>query len=152
MIFSNFGGLNCADSGKIQNIAKAASKILRPGGKFIAVVMGRKCLLENTYFLFRNKKLVNRRKSQSAVIATVSDVSFPVWYYSPNEFIKLAQPWLSKPAIKPIGLFTPPSFLDKHFSKLKVLVSGAGLLENLSPALSGLSDYADHYLIEFTKP
>jgi len=151
LVFSNFGGLNCADSEKIKSLAKQVHELLRPGGKFIAVVMGRKCLLENVYFRFKNKELHNRRKSESAITASISNMEFPVWYYSPDEFAGLMKPFLNDPICKPVGLFTPPSFTETHFSKSKTLISGTALLEKIAPALPGLADYADHYLIELTR-
>ena len=118
VIFSNFGGLNCVDAGQIQALAMDANKLLRPGGKFIAVIMGRNCLLENVYFKLKNKKLQNRRKSKLPVTAVISDVSFPIWYYAPDEFAGLMKPWFTDPVLKPIGLFIPPSFMNNYFSKL----------------------------------
>ena len=113
--------------------------------------MGRKCLLENFYFRFRNKSLYKRRKSTEPVPATIENITFPVWYYSPAEFSQLLKPWLKDPVFKPIGLFVPPSYINNYFSKSKVISKIISLLEKSAFTFPGLSDYSDHFLIETTK-
>lgn len=151
LIFSNFGGLNCANKEQLKNLAKEATRLLRPGGKFIAVIMGKKCLSESVYFSLKNKKVSNRRNTSNAVSATISGQTFPVWYYSPDEIIMLMKPWLNDATHKPVGLVIPPSFLNKYFERSNLITRLAGKLEQFTPNLPVFSDYADHYLIELTK-
>ncbi len=151
LIFSNFGGLNCAGKDQIKKIAVEANRLLRPGGKFIAVLMGKKCLTESLYFSLKNKRLSNRRNSSNPVTATIAEESFPVWYYSPEEFVHLTKPWLTDAIYKPVGLVIPPAFMNKHLQNSTLLSGFASSLEKIIPSLPAFSDYADHYLIELTK-
>ena len=86
LVFSNFGGMNCAGPEQLHEVAGRLHKILRPGGKVIAVIMGKKCLSEKLYFTLKNSSQKNRRNSSQPVTAKFQSGSFPVWYYSPGEF------------------------------------------------------------------
>src|SRR4030095_9192614 len=151
VVFSNFGGLNCAGPQQLKQLAVRLNKILRPGGKFIAIVMGRKCFIENAYFKVKNSSQLNRRKSLKPVSATIGSHTFPVWYYSPKEFANYFQPLFIEPIWNPVGLFVPPSWMDQHFSKWSIIRKSAMTLEMTAPWMPALSDYADHYFIELTK-
>ncbi|MBK7389464.1 MAG: radical SAM protein [Bacteroidetes bacterium] len=152
VIFSNFGGLNCAQPNDLKKMAAEFHRLLRPGGKLIAVIMGRKCIIERLYFLFKNDTAKrNRRKSFHPVKANVAGEMIDIWYYSPKEFAYYMAPFFELSAYKPIGLFLPPSYLDKNLKKIPGVLPILNQLEKLSTIHSGWSDYADHYLIDLTK-
>jgi len=151
-IFSNFGGLNCASPYELQKLAITLSKLLRAGGKFIAVIMGRNCLLEKIYFTAKGDALnKKRRKSRQPVKANVAGDEIDIHYYSPDEFATMMHPQLHDPVVRPVGLFIPPSYLEKTFSKIPGLPSSARFMERFAGIHPAWSDYADHYLIELTK-
>ncbi|MBK8414532.1 MAG: class I SAM-dependent methyltransferase [Bacteroidetes bacterium] len=152
VIFSNFGGLNCAPPNDLKMMAAEFHRLLRPGGKLIAVIMGRKCIIERLYFLFKNDTAKrNRRKSFHPVKANVAGEMIDIWYYSPKEFAYYMAPFFELSAYKPIGLFLPPSYLDKNLKKIPGVLPVLNQLEKLSTIHPGWSDYADHYLIDLTK-
>lgn len=151
-IFSNFGGLNCARPDELKKMAGEFHRILRPGGKLIAVIMGRKCIIETGYFVFKNdSRQRKRRKSFHPVKANVANATIDIWYYSPKEFAQFMMPFFEFPVHRPVGLFLPPSYLDKSFNKIPGLLPLLNQLEKLSNIHPGWSDYADHYLIDLTK-
>ena len=151
LIFSDFGGLNCVNSTTIAQLSLDISKMLKPGGFFIAVIMGRKCLWEQLYFLLKGKpKKAFRRFSHDAVNAEIGSSIQPTWYFSPGAFKRLFQKNLSFQGYKPVGFFIPPSYMEPFFrrkSKLLVLLDKAERVINYS----FLADFADHYLIIFKK-
>jgi ubiquinone/menaquinone biosynthesis C-methylase UbiE len=151
LVFSNFGGLNCAGPDELHQVAIKLNKILRPGGKFIAVVMGKKCLSEKIYFTLKNSAQKHRRTNNSPVAASFQSGSFPVWYYSPKEFSELFKPWFNSPVCKPVGFFIPPSWLNGYFSRSGPVRAAAVQLEKMITHVPALSDYADHYYIELTR-
>ncbi|MEM6725049.1 MAG: class I SAM-dependent methyltransferase, partial [Bacteroidota bacterium] len=55
LIFSNFGGLNCLSPGELSAFAHKLPALLKPNGRFIAVVMPDFCAWETTYFLAKGK-------------------------------------------------------------------------------------------------
>ncbi|MFI5135093.1 MAG: class I SAM-dependent methyltransferase [Chitinophagales bacterium] len=150
-IFSDFGGLNCVSGDELEKLSADFSSLLVPGGKFIAVIMGRKCWWERSYFLMKGKSRdALRRNSKELVEAKIGESTVPTWYYSPKEFQNLFLNEFQKIRVRPVGLFIPPSYLNPFFEKKKWLLSILNLLEKMF-SLSFLSDFADHFLIELIK-
>jgi SAM-dependent methyltransferase len=151
-IFSNFGGLNCANKSDLSALSKSFSTMLCLNGKLLFVIMGRKCWIERTYFLLKGKIAeAKRRKSPNGVRTKIGDSIFFTYYYSPNEIKKIFADDFIVSFRKPIGITIPPSYLEKYFSNKKLLLSVLNKCESLFGCFPFLSNYADHYLIELTK-
>jgi ubiquinone/menaquinone biosynthesis C-methylase UbiE len=151
LIFSDFGGLNCVSSEELQKLSEDFSSLLNSNGKFIAVIMGRKCLWERFYFLISGKfREAFRRNSKELVEARVGDSMVPTWYYSPKEFRGLFSNEFKKIKVEPIGLFIPPSYLNPFFEKKKWLLNSLKQWEKWF-SFSFMSNYADHFFIELIK-
>lgn len=151
VVFSNFGGWNCLDALQILSLSASCSKILAPGGKIIAVVMGRKCIWEKWYFRNKgDKQKSKRRKSKDAVVAALGNGNFvETWYYSPDELITLF-PDFKFIMKQPVGMFIPPSYLNPFFKNKKWLLAILVALERLF-GFALFSNYADHYIIALEK-
>jgi len=151
LIFSDFGGLNCVSGDELEKLSEDFAALLSGGGKFIAVIMGRKCWWERFYFSMKGKlPQAFRRNSKEMIEAKIGDATVPTWYYSPKEFQNLFLNEFEKIGVKPIGLFIPPSYLNPFFEKKKWLLSFLNLLEKMF-SFSFLSNSADHFLIELIK-
>ncbi len=151
-VFSNFGGLNCLSPGQVQNFSKTLNSRLESNGRFTAVIMGRKCWWERFYFgLKKDKTSKNRRLSKSAVLANVEGVDVPTWYYSPKEFVQLMEPEFKLINKRSIGLFVPPSYLDKAFENKRILLKVLYFFEKLSCGAPFLANRADHFYLTFEK-
>ena len=152
MIFSNFGGLNCLSDDQVQNLSSELKSMSNPGGNLILVIMGRKCLWEKIYFILKGKtSSINRRKIRSGVNANVGTTYQKTYYYSPKEIQNhFSESWNFMRVI-PIGLFLPPSYLDPFFSKHLWLLKLLRSAEKIFGRFSFCADYADHYLIHFTR-
>ncbi len=151
LIFSDFGGLNCLPKNAFREFIKDAAVLLKPGGKLVAVIMGRKCLWERVYFLLKGKrKAAFRRNSEQPLKVMLGDHVQPAWYYAPNEVRGIAATQFKLNSLKPIGIAIPPSYLNPFFNRKKRLL---GLLNNMESLLSFsfLSNYADHFYIELQK-
>ena len=153
LIFSNFGGLNCVNKTVFKQLMEDFYSLLNPDGKLIFVIMGRKCFWERMYFLFKgNNKKAFRRMSQSAISAELGNgAKQNTFYFSPSEIRSIAEPNFKLLSTKPIGLFVPPSYLNKFFLNKKYLLLFLFQMEKLFSPFSFLSDYADHYLIYLKK-
>ena len=115
VIFSNFGGLNCLTTLQLQTFLEVASTRLEKNGQLIMVIMPEFCGWETLYFLSKfNWKKAFRRKNKSGVLAKLDGKEVKTYYYSPLNVIKLASKFKMK-WISPIGLFVPPSYLNKLF-------------------------------------
>lgn len=147
LIFSNFGGLNCIDDVQLKKLSAALVSLLKPNGKFIAVIMGRKCLSEQFYFLLKlNFKKAFRRLSKKGVEVTLNSQIQKTFYYSPAEFKKITETEFRVLLKIPIGIIIPPSYLEPFFKNKTRLLKILNFKEKLL-SFSFLSNFADHYFI-----
>ncbi|WP_298311582.1 class I SAM-dependent methyltransferase [uncultured Aquimarina sp.] len=152
LIFSDFGGLNCLSPNQLNQFFITAEKKLKPNGSIIGVIMPKHCLMENIYFMMKNKfKQAFRRNTSDVVIANVDGTEVNTWYYNPKDIKKVSTKLFNTNSLKPIGLWIPPSYLESFFSNklgvLKILSS----LDMLFRRFAFLSKYSDHYLISLVK-
>ncbi len=152
LVFSNFGGLNCADEVVLKKLAFDLSALLNSNGKLFMVVMGRSCIWEQLYFLLKAQNIkAFRRKSKSGVNTTVSGTSFKTFYYSPTEITNIFSGNFMLDSLHPVGLFVPPSYLEPFFERNKMLLKFFGFLDKSLHNFSFLADYADHFVIVLKK-
>ena len=151
LVFSDFGGLNCASPEELKKLSVDLQKLIAPGGHFIAVVMSRFCWQETLYFLLKGKpREAFRRLNRKPVNARLDEkTTVPTWYYSPREFRRFFPEFRMK-RILPVGFWLPPSYLNPFFEKRPRLLRFLNFLEkNYSPAR--LAPAADHFLIDLEK-
>ncbi len=153
LIFSNFGGINCLDEKAIRSAVKNLSNLLRPGGHFIAVVIGKYCWWEYMYFLLkRDLKKANRRSKGIPVEANLDgQTTIKTWYYSPADFIRIFEPEFQAKAIRSIGSFVPPSYLQPAFNNKKSILNLLFNMDKISGHLKFFYNRADHFYIHFQK-
>ena len=151
MVFSNFGGINCLSENEIKGMFKNLDKVLNVTGNLILVIMSKNCIWENLYFKIKNDSRYRRRQSVNGVKADVNGVLVQTWYYKPKDLIALIpENWRFKTCL-PIGLFVPPSYLNPFFERNRGVFKLLHKVETLFHKRSFLANYADHYLIHFTK-
>lgn len=147
LIFSNFGGLNCVDENDLKKLAKDFSTLLKPNGKFIAVVMGRNCAWEIIYFMLKLKfKSAFRRSSKKGVMANVGTSLQETFYYSPEDIKSIFNSHFAVLSANPIGFALPPSYLDGFFRNKKILLKLLQRIERML-SFSFLSNFGDHFFI-----
>ncbi len=152
LVFSNFGGLNCLNADELEKLAADLFQLLKPGGRFIAVVMPKFCVWESFYFLtkFDFTKMFRRNTSNSLPVS-VGDDYVNTWYYSPAHFNSLFKEYFKKLAVKPVGVSIPPSYMEGNVGNKTQLM---GILNNLEDSLGSiaiLSTVSDHFLIDMIK-
>ncbi len=152
LIFSNFGGLNCIDEAALRLLGEELSLLLRPGGRFIAVVMSDDCTLERWYFKRKNMEAeANRRKKAGGVTTTIEGATFTTHYYSPEQFAKIMSNVFLVQAQKAVGWTIPPSYTENYFRTKPFLLKALNAFENTFGNSAGLAKKADHFLIDFVK-
>ena len=147
LVLSNFGGLNCLSPEELRAFGKKVPLRLRPGGHFIAVLMGRFCLWETKYFLLkgRPKQAFRRWNGGPVQVRLDAQTEIPTWYYAPAEFNSFF-PGLSVRTMQPVGFWLPPSYLDPWFRRRPGLLRGLFFLEK--KCRGRLWAYAaDHFLV-----
>lgn len=151
LVFSNFGGLNCIDPDSLAKASDDIYHMLKPKGKFIAVIMPKMCVWDIIYQLFKGRVTEIFRRNRDVMEVTVSGKIVKTWYYNPRAFSSLMSLRFVRENLKPIGLFIPPSYLEGFFKKRKFLLKFLGALEMMFANLSFQAKFSDHYYIEFRK-
>jgi len=151
MVFSNFAGLNCFDPHQLKSVFENMNRLLKPGGRLVMVLFGKYCLSETVYFLWKGKAgAAMRRWSDKPAHASVEGAGVPVYYYSAGKISSLLPGFrlLKKFAV---GLFLPPSYLDRQFRKHRKLAGLSVAMENGFGKVALLAGCGDHLLLDFEK-
>ena len=148
LVFSNFAGLNCLDPAQMSALGNAVHTILQPGGHLALVLFGKYCSWETIYYLlkFKPKEAFRRWGSESLDVQLKDNVQQPVFYYSTGNLRRYFQGF-NIIYSKPVGLFIPPSYLEKQFSKHPKWLQKLNRWEKRLGKYSLFSPLADHYCI-----
>jgi ubiquinone/menaquinone biosynthesis C-methylase UbiE len=149
LVFSNFGGLNCVSESSLRSLKDTLASVLKPNGRFVAVVMPAKCMMETIYFLLRLEvgKAFRRGEKQVEWKNDQGEVSM-IHYYSPNEFRDSFKEVFEMKTLLPIGLWIPPSYTEQFFNRHGRILDALKSMEYIFN-FSLLSSISDHYLIDF---
>ncbi len=147
LILSNFGGLNCLSPDALCTFGQTLPQLLRPGACFVAVVMGRFCVWETSYFLLKGRPKQARRRWDGGPVQAQLDAQTQIstWYYSPAEFCSFF-PGLSVQTIQPVGFWLPPSYLSPWASRHPGLLRSLNFLEKKCRGRLWAAA-ADHFLV-----
>jgi SAM-dependent methyltransferase len=148
LVFSDFGGLNCISPGDLRAFSNNLAARMTGGSKLFFVLMGKKCLWEDLYYLVKgNLRSFRRRSKKGPQIANVQDGTVEVWYYKARELVQLFSPEFKLFMIYPVAFFLPPSYLNGFFSRHRWLLRCLNRLEKLFGRISFLADYSDHFVV-----
>lgn len=152
LLLSNFGGLNCIDAEHLLQLEDPVANALKPGGRFIAVLMPDRCLAETVHYFFRgNWKKAFRRGRRDPVRAAVSGTGAVNWYHSPGSMVSAFRNRFRVVNIRPIGLFVPPTFLEASMGHRGKLLERLARWDARSARWQWTARYADHYLIDLER-
>lgn len=149
LVFSNFGGINCLPFKDLYNLPAFLSKLIKPSGRLIMVIMPTFCLWEIFYFTLKlNFIKAFRRSSIKRVKVDLNGKEVLTEYYTPILVNKTFRKDFKQVGLKPVGFFIPPSYFGKFFTKKHKTFNFIKRLESLVTNWSLLSNYSDHYLID----
>lgn len=151
LIISNFGGLNCIDKNELKTLGGQLSPLLSEQGKLFLVIMGSSCLWEIGYYISKAKFTTAFRRKREFVSFRAGDSEIPVFYYSPANVKKIFHSLYDYCYSRPVGLFIPPSYLEKQFQSRQNWLQSLMRLEEKFSRYRALSNLADHYCIVFQK-
>ena len=151
LVISNFGGLNCIDKNDIAGLSQQLSAMLGTNGKLFFVIMSSFCLWEILYFSVRGKFGTAFRRKKRSVMFKVGETRIPVFYYSPQSLKTIFNPFYKYSHSYPVGLFIPPSYLEKKFTTRQHWLLNLNRLEKRFNKYALLSNLADHFCIIFEK-
>ena len=150
LIFSNFGGLNCIDPETMKKLCANLSSLTASNGKLFFVLLSDRCIWEIIYYGIRAKFKQAFRRFKKAVGFKVGDNIMPIHYYSPGKLKRNFSSGFSMNKKFPVGLFIPPSYLEKKFATRGKRLNGLNKLE-YKFGYSSLARFADHYCCIFQK-
>jgi SAM-dependent methyltransferase len=152
LVLSNFGGLNCIDEGHLDRLVDPIASALKPGGRFIAVVMPDRCLAETLHFFFRGQwKEAFRRGRLEPVWAGLSGTGAVTWYHAPQRLAHLFSRRFRVMNIRPVGLFVPPTYLEHRFGHRTALLERLARWDAWFARWRWTARYADHYLVDLER-
>ncbi|HEX3722346.1 MAG TPA: methyltransferase domain-containing protein, partial [Nitrolancea sp.] len=125
--YSNFGPLNCLPDRR--QLSAALGRLIRPGGTFIAVVMGPFCPWESGWYLMHGHLRTTIRRMRSGVRSQVGDGMVSVWYPSSRRLKAEFSPDFVYVKTLGVGVFLPPSDLGHLIPKAPRLFSAANALD-----------------------
>ena len=143
---SNFGGLNCIND--FEKLSESLGERIKPGGKFIAVVMNSFCPWEIFYYLLKlDPSNAFRRFSKAGIDANLSEFKIKSFYFSPGEFADSFSKYFEIEKIYSHGLFTPPPYMFGIYNKAKPLVNTFMKIDNITKNIFPLNRIGDHFII-----
>lgn len=149
LVFSNFGGMNCMSPQSMKILLQKLPKILKPGGRFIGIVMPKFCAWETVFFLLRFQfKKAFRRLASREHISHAKGADIKTWYYHPSEIKKWSRERFSVVAVSPVGLALPAAYLERFAKFQKSMLLRLNRIEKKLSGFSSLSGMADHFIVD----
>jgi hypothetical protein len=143
-LFSNFGGLNCADD--LSQVLKNAVRTLSPGDPVILCILNRFCFWEATRYLVRGQVAkAFRRSSSGPVEAHIGNgATVTVRYYSPRQVILMISEYLVPTEIFAVSVFSPlpnsTTFMRNHPTLTSIMLKIDDAIERL-PFFRSIGDH-----------
>ncbi len=143
---SNFGGLNCIND--FTQLSHDLYAKLKPGGKFIAVVMNNFCPWEIFYYLLKfNPKNAFRRFNKEGIDAALDDQRVKTFYFSPKQFAKDFQNEFEIEKIYAHALYTPSPYLLGIYKRIKPIVKIWMKIDEIVKGIFPFNRFGDHFII-----
>lgn len=146
LVFSNFGALNCVAD--LAHVRAEISKVLKPGGACVFVLINRWCLLEVVLnlLIWSPKNMTRRFRKQPT--ATLEDGStFKMYFPSVTAINTAFGADYKVESTAPLGVFLPPSELYTAFQKRPKLLRFASFLDRTLGRLWPFSRLGDHFIV-----
>jgi SAM-dependent methyltransferase len=149
--YSNFGPLNCVDD--LPGAARLIADRLRPGGVFVASVIGRVCPWEIGVYLARGRwRRAALRFRRDPVPVPLEGRTVWTRYYTPAGFGRIfAAAGFTRASLRTLGLFAPPPYLEAFAGRHPRLVSALQRVEDRVGGCPGIRAWGDHFLIVLRK-
>lgn len=147
--FSNFSGLNCLAD--LRPFARNLAALVKPGSPVLLCLWSRVCVAEFVWYLLHGQVRKACRRFPGKATANVGAVTIPVVYPTVSSIRRVFSPWFELRSRSAVGLFVPPSYVEKWMNKHPKTLAR---LERLDKALAHLPifrDAGDHVLLELVR-
>jgi SAM-dependent methyltransferase len=147
--FSNFSGLNCLAD--LRPFACNLAGLVKPGGAVLLCIWSRVCVAEFIWYLFHGQPRKACRRFPGKAIAKVGDVTIAVAYPTISNVRRAFSPWFQLRSRSAVGLFVPPSYVERWMSKHPKILAGLERLDMVSANWPIFRDAGDHVLLELVR-
>ena len=148
-VFSNFAPLNCELS--LDPVRQLLERSLRPGGRFVGVVLPRIAPLEIAVSLARRDLRTALRRFRRHPVADVAGVRFPIRYYGAGDFDRALGRSFRRVETRSLGLVLPPPELGEALARYPRLLGALAAAEDLLAGLPGLNRTGDHVILVYQR-
>jgi SAM-dependent methyltransferase len=147
---SNFGGLNCVPD--LRPLASLLGRSVKPGGRFVAVVMGRWCAWEMLWHLLHlQPRAAFRRAGRGGARARIGERTVRVFYPSVRALLRILEPEFQLRRTIGLGVFLPPTYLQDTVLRRRALSRLLKQLEGRLAARAAFRRFGDHLLLDFER-
>jgi SAM-dependent methyltransferase len=147
--FSSFSGLNCVED--LEPVGRNLAQLVRPGGAFVASVMGRFVPWEVAWFAAHgNLKAATRRWRLKPVYQLEGD-GIAVVLRSVSEMQRTLAPEFRLTRWKGIGIAVPPSYMERWAARAAWLTRGLAALDRALAPVPLIRGMADCVLLRFVR-
>jgi SAM-dependent methyltransferase len=148
-VLSNFSGLNCVAD--LRGVAASLGKHLRPGGRALLCMSTRICLWEMLWHLAHGNTKKAFRRLRGSAVARLEGLAVPVRYPTLRQIRGAFHPWFALRSVQAVGLFVPPSYLERWARKHQWLVGVLARMDRIIARWPVLRGTGDHVLLEFAR-
>lgn len=149
LVFANFGGINAVSPDSLKKLLNKLPHVLKPGGRFIGIVMPRFCAWETIFFLLRLQlKKAFRRMTSREVITSEQGIDLRTWFYSPTQITKWSREKFKVVTCKPIGVALPPVYLERFFKLRRKWLLNLNDFEKKFGQSSLFSGMSDNFIVD----
>lgn len=141
---SNFGVFNCVQ--RLDRVAVALERLIRPGGHLVICVIGRVCVWETCYFLRHKLPAKAFRRWQGN--GTAPSLGLRVYYPSISQLAGAFRRNFRLVSWQGIGLFVPPSFVSGF---PEITIAKLTALDRRLAHWPLLRAFSDHRLLLFQR-
>jgi ubiquinone/menaquinone biosynthesis C-methylase UbiE len=147
--FSNFSGLNCVAD--VRPFARSLAALVKPGSPVLLCMWSRVCVAEFFWYLFHGQLKKACRRFPGKATARVGGVIIPVLYPTVRRIRRAFSPWFELRSRTAVGLFVPPSYVEKWMSKHPQMLAGLEQLDKVLGTWPIFRDAGDHVLLELVR-
>ena len=152
LVLSGAGGLNSVDLDHLKYLVDPIADNLKPGGRFIAVVMPDRCLSETVHHFAHGRfGKAFARGRQDPIWNGLSGSGVANWFPSPKALETAFAHRFRLVRLAPIGFFVPPISLEPRLLEKPGTLDNLAKLDRYAAHWKWASRYSDHYLIDLER-
>jgi SAM-dependent methyltransferase len=149
-IYSNLGPLNCAPD--LHRTAHDCAQLLRPGGRFVASVIGRICPWEIAYYVAHARwRRAFLRWSDMVVPVPLNGETVWTRYFTPRQFYAAFADDFALVFYRGLRICSPPPYMLGVSRRLRSVCTLGEWLDDSIGALPIIRNAGDHFLMVMTK-